>query len=266
MVIFLFSERKFEQQAISCIRSLNKVISDDIKIVYFTIGFNSAFHQKNLHKSYVDVNEDFQKFTYYKPDLSLRVMNMFPDEQYIYTDADVLFSPRFFIDKVINKDLNYPLASFGIYEYPNIFETTNGITVYFSERKLMDYFNVPVRTMRYVWACFFSFNSNCRDFIEEWSSMCSNKYIYKDRKSYFPFHDETSFNVCLWKRKSTKSLGYAFINTHLLEVVRNSENNINLRLDFNTGEMAENNKNILFYHGFNDQAEMNASLDYLLKL
>ena len=267
MVIFLLSDKNFEQQAIFCIRSLYKRISDDVKIVYFTIGFNSNFSGRNLYKHYIEFKPNFDKFTYYKPELALTLMDLFPNDYYIYTDSDILFSPRFSVDKVINPTLNYPLASYGIYEYPITYETIGGTTTYFSEAELMSYFNVPNRTMRYVWACFFSFNSFCRDFIEEWASMCNNGYIYKKRKSIFPFHDETSFNVCLWKRGANKSLDFAFVNTNELKMVKNAEMGGLMKLDLKTDAHSTNdNKNILFYHGFNIESEMNSSLNYLLTL
>jgi hypothetical protein len=66
-------------------------ITDDVKIVYFTIGFVSDFTAKNLIK--VSIPErDYPTFHYYKAELSLDVMDMFPDENYfVFTDTDVLF-------------------------------------------------------------------------------------------------------------------------------------------------------------------------------
>jgi len=267
MVVFLLSDKNFEQQATLCIKSLQMVMPVDVKIVYFTIGFNSDLVLKNLYKHYIDFNPKFDRFTYYKPDLSLMIMDMFPNDFYIYTDADILFSPRFSIEKVINPTLSYPLASFGMYEFPFTFDTFGGIRVYNVETDLMNYFNVPNRTMRYVWACFYSFNSFCKDFLEEWSSMCNNKYLYEKRRTLFPFHDETSFNVCLWKRAATNSLGFAFVNTNELEILKSTENGGKIQLDLNTDvHSTDSNTNILFYHGFNNLSEMSSSLDYLLTL
>ena len=63
----------------------------------------------------------------------------------------------------------------------------------------MKYFNVEKRSQRYVWSCFYSFNPNCREFFEEYTAMCKNKYLMDRRKDYFPYADETPFNICLWK-------------------------------------------------------------------
>ena len=50
MVLFLYSDKKYEHQAISCIKSLTHKITDDVKIVYYTVGFDSDFNFKNLYK------------------------------------------------------------------------------------------------------------------------------------------------------------------------------------------------------------------------
>jgi len=272
MVIYLFSDKAFEPQSILCIKSLYKRIPDDVKIVYFTIGFNSDFELKNLYKYYIDYNPNFDRFTYYKPDISLKVMSLFPNECYIYTDSDILFSSKFTIDNVINSTLSYPIGSFGPHEYPFTFDDVDGGRTYYNETLLMNYFNVSARSMRYVWACFFSFNPQCKDFMEEWSSMCNNRYLYDKRKFYFPFYDETSFNVCLWKRNATKSLGFAFVNTHRADMIIKCENSKDIKNEYGHNydklgadwEYINNSENIMFYHGFKDIEETSAAVNFLL--
>jgi hypothetical protein len=135
----------------------------------------------------------------------------------------------------------------------------------------MKYLNVPDRTQRYVFSCLFSFNENCRDFIEEWYSICCNKYLLDRKKKFFPFTDETPFNICLWKRGATKNLGYAFLNTHLLSTIKSIEEGItagnfvggiNDLLGLNW-EKVENTENTFFYHGIKDKDEMREASLYL---
>ena len=272
MVIYLFSDKAFEQQSILCIKSIYKRIPEDAKIVYFTIGFNSDFEMKNLYKYYVDYNPKFDKFTYYKPDLSLKVMSLFPNDFYIYSDSDILFSSKFSVDKVLNTSLPYPLASFGPHEYPFTFDDIGESRIYYNEVLLMNYFNVPERSMRYVWACLFSFNPQCKDFFEEWSSMVNNGYLFDRRKYYFPFYDETPFNICLWKRKADKSLGYAFLNTHRADMVIKCEKTHNIQNEYGHNydllgvdwEHIVDSENIIFYHGFKDEMETSTAVNFLL--
>jgi len=271
MVIFLYTNKVCEHQAISCIRSMEGKVTDDVKIVYFTIGFTSDFTAKNLIK--VPIPErDYPTFHYYKAELSLDVMDMFPDENYfVFTDTDVLFSRRLDFSKLKHEN-PYPLASYGPHEQVYIWENINGETVIYNEELLMKYLNVPQITSRYQWSCFYAFNRNCYEFFEEYASICMNKYLLKRRKHFFPFHDETPFNVCLWKRGVTGGFGYIFVNTHSPDTVKMVErevvkdkhlgNNIDVRgADW---EYVHDSNDIILYHGFKEQEQTEEALQFLL--
>lgn len=271
MILFLYTDKNCENQAIDCIRSLEPIVPDDMKIVYFTIGFVSTFSSKNLIKVPIPKREHANWF-YYKPELSLEVMDMFPDEtDFFYTDTDILFSPRMDFRKLTHTH-PYPLAVYGPHEYPYTFDYVDGQMVQYNEGALMKYLNVPERTLRYQWACFYAYNRLSQDFLEEWASVCNNKYILSRQKTYLPFPDETALNVCLWKRKATESLGFIFVNTHRPETVKLLEETtvINQRLGVlidNLGEdweyVHDSNK-ILFYHGFKGGENTQEALNYLL--
>ena len=136
----------------------------------------------------------------------------------------------------------------------------------------MEYFNVSKRTVSYQFSCFYVFNRNCYEFFEEYASMCNNEYLMKRRKYFFPFYDETPFNVCLWKRNAEHSLGYSFVNTHLLDTVKLIEENdikdsrLGKNLDQlgNDWEYIHDSKDVLFYHGFKEEEPTKEVLNYLL--
>lgn len=267
----MYSNKLCEHQAISCIRSMEKKLPDTAKIVYFTIGFISAFDTKNLIK--VPITErNYPTFHYYKAELSLNVMDMFPEEtDFIFTDTDILFSRRVDFSKLLHKH-PYPLAVFGPHEYPLIWERINGEMVIYNEERLKKYLNVPDRTLYYQWSCFYVFNRSCYDFFEEYTSLCKNEYLIKHRKDYYPFHDETAFNVCLWKRNAEHSLGHVFVNTHLLDVVKLVEENE--VKDFKPGTHIDelgtdwqyiyDSSQVILYHGFKEANHINETLNYLL--
>lgn len=273
MVLFLYTNKVCEFQAIACIKSMERNMPTDMKIVYFTIGFISSFERKNLIK--VPIPErDYPTFHYYKAELSLNVMDMFPEEtDFFFTDTDILFSPKIDFRKLVHKNL-YPLGTFGPHENPYIWERTNGQLEIFDERLLMNYLNVPDRTITYQWSCFYVFNRSCYPFFEEYTSLCKNKFLINRRKWYYPFHDETSFNVCLWKNNAKESLGYIFVNTHNINTVKRVEENImkGQRLGENLDEMGSDweyihdSSNVLFYHGFKEEGNMNETLNYLLSI
>jgi len=274
MIVFLYSDKKCEHQAISCIRSLTHKITEDVKIVYFTVGFDSEFQFKNLLKIRKELKPEYPSFYFYKADFSLEVMDLFPNENYLFTDTDVLFSKKFNFDKVKHSE-SYPIASFGPHEYPFIWKKFNNseATVIFDETALMKYMNVPKRSQRYVWSCLYSFNSSCRDFFEEYVSICKNKYLMDRRENYFPYADETAFNICLWKRGAVKNYGFGFVNTNLLSTVIQVENGAS-NLDFKNSvdafgyswEFVKDPNKVMIYHGFKEKEHMEETVNYLLKL
>lgn len=273
MVIFLYTNKVCEHQAISCIKSMEPHLTDDIKVVYFTIGFISKFNAKNLIK--VPIPErDYPSFHFYKAELSLDIMRMFPDEQdFIFTDTDVLFSRRMDFHKLTHTH-SYPLAVFGPHEQPYIWSRDadgSNFQIY-DEKLLMNYLNVKERTVRYQWSCFYVFNRNCQDFFEEYTSLCKNEYLVARRKWYFPFQDETSFNVCIWKRSGTQSLGHIFVNTHDINTVKLVEEShiSDKRLGKNIDEMGGDweyiydSSKVVLYHGFKEEISTKQVLNYLL--
>lgn len=273
MIVFLYTNKVCEHQAISCIRSMERKITDDVKIVYFTIGFVSNFTSKNLIK--VPIPErNYPTFHYYKAELSLDVMDMFPEENdFVFTDTDILFSKRLDFGKLKHTN-SYPLGTFGPHECPFIWEKINEQHVIYDEHELMKYLNVPQRTVRYQWSCFYTFNRSCYEFFEEYASLCKNEYLIKRRKYYFPFHDETAFNVCLWKRNAVESLGYIFVNTHLLNTVQLVEEHTVKSKQMGTNvdamgadwEYIHDSNDVILYHGFKDENQTKPVLDYLLSL
>lgn len=271
MVLFLYSDKNCEHQAISCLKSIERKVTDDVKIVYYTIGFTSFFTMKNLHTIKIDYKPQYPTFHYYKAELSLLTMALFPNEYYMFSDTDILYSRKFSFENM-KSNLSYPLASFGPHEYPFLWELVGDATVVYDEAKLMKYFNVQNRSQRYVWSCIYTFSEQSKDFFEEYTSMCNNKYLLDRRKEYYPMHDETSFNVCLWKRNANNNLGFAFLNTHIYESVRNVEESAikdkylgtNIDSRGNDWEYINDSEKIIGYHGFKEKESTEKTLQYLL--
>ncbi len=61
MVIFLYTNKVCEHQAITCIKSMKPHLTDDIKVVYFTIGFISSFETKNAQVKAAERNKEILK-------------------------------------------------------------------------------------------------------------------------------------------------------------------------------------------------------------
>jgi len=268
MTIILFSDKNYEAQAIECIKSFQSKIVDDVKVIYYTINFKSDVKLNNVTPHEYITNKNYYKLNFYKPDLCLLTTQLYADTHYIYIDIDFILSKKVNFDQ-LKHDEEYPLASYGPVEYPCIYEYVGGLV--YTESLLMKYFNVPQRTMRYVWNCFFVFNNKCIDFLEEWKSMCENEYLLKQKEKIFPSQDETPFNVCLWKRNATKNLGHAFLNTISVSKVKFIEENF-VR-DFSFGECLDCNNfdwetvhdsdHILGYHAFKNIDDMKECSTYM---
>lgn len=269
--MFLYSNKEYEHQAIGCIKSLKYKLNDDNKIVYYTIGFKSSYSAPNVTCIQLGF-KDYPRYHFYKSELSLLTMELFPNEtHFIFSDTDILFSKKFNFNK-LKHDYTYPLASFGPHEYPFIYEIINNETIIHDETRLMNYFNVSKRSMQYTWSCIYAFNRSCKDFLEEYTSMCQNKYLSSKNLYYYPFADETAFNICLWKRNATHNLGYAFLNTHNPESVKFVEehNLIDIHLGKNIDDLGADweyvgdSSNIICYHGFKFDYDINPTLEYLI--
>lgn len=273
MILILYSDKGCEHQAICCIKSLTNKLGDNDQIVYYTVGFKSDFNFKKLYKIQIPVNPTYPRFHYYKAELSLYTMDLFPNQEYAFTDTDVLFSSNFEFNKVSHSN-NYPLASYGPFEYPFMWWDGPGGKIIYDEKALMNYCNVQQRSQRYLWSCFYSFNESCRDFFEEYTSFCNNKYLLDRQAVYYPYADETSFNICLWKRGATNNLGFAFVNTHRLETVKkveeykvtNQHGGNNYDAFGSDWEYIHDSKDILLYHGFKEKDQMEEATNYILNL
>lgn len=271
MTIILYSDKKMEKNVELCLQSLKNKDLNNVRFVYYTIGFESSIDFKNLIKHKIETDPSKHNMWYYKPELCLKTIDLYTDDHYIYTDADLIFSRRFNFDLMRHNE-SYPLATYGPFANTCIWnwDSINGYRE-FTEHNLMKYFGVPEKTMRYVWACFKSFNNQCKDFFEEEISFIKNKYLLKNPVFYFPFGDETTLNVCLWKRNATKNLGFSMLNTNSSDHVKFIEENDVLNYNFGKNlsalgedwEYVHDSKNILFYHGFKDLNQMEESVKFI---
>ena len=64
MTIFLYSDKKYEQQSIACIKSLKLKIDDTIRIIYYTLGFKSEFTFNNLITQEYTPSREFYKLNF----------------------------------------------------------------------------------------------------------------------------------------------------------------------------------------------------------
>lgn len=267
MHFVLYSDKNYEFMVDSFIKS-TIYAKLELPILYYTIGFESSLEYPNLTKVYFEPIPDKINLNYYKPNI-LKDSLKYVDTA-CFMDSDIVVSKRFSREIFENKDLDYPLSCLGPEQYPYVFWTNGETSISYDDTNLRDYFNIGNRTMGYLWSCQISYNKNCEDFIDEWLSICDNKYLLNKGKilgdkEYFPFSDETAFNVTLWKRNINHHLGYRFLNTGKFETFEmvESSNDIQNRYFDNLYGLVEDSNLISFYHGFKDTEELNKVLDWM---
>lgn len=251
MKLILYSDKNYEYQVQNFLHSYDYA-NLNYDIVYFTIGFESNLSHKKLIKIRHPYIKKLPNLVLYTPSICLEALRIF-DDNFCYVDTDIVFSKRF---NQFNFDFttNHPICCKCPIEYPYTYHFDDqGVMVEKNELRLMNYFNVKERSMFYVLACFFSFNKNCKDFLEEWESICENKYLLKDLQYTMPFNDETAINVLFWKRDIQRNYGHKFMNTHkysTFDACENGQRILNYCFDDNIYEYCEDSNEIFFYHGY----------------
>ncbi len=265
MNIVLYSDIGYQQQVKNFIASLKYSGLEDCKIIYYTIEFESDIDDPRVIKVPLEKDLSGKKYEFYKPKVCLDALK-YGEGQFIYFDADIMLSKRF--KKLdIKNGFTYPIFCTGPIEYPHTFwQEPDGRRTIFNEKRLMDYLGVNERSMFYIMTCFFTYDKNCSDFLEEWQSFCENKYLLKEWYSWYAFTDETIANVLLWKRKATNNYGRGFINSHkfsTFKMCEENENIVNTLIDDNIYEQCEDSSKVYFYHATKVTEENEKILKYI---
>jgi autotransporter strand-loop-strand O-heptosyltransferase len=135
----------------------------------------------------------------------------------VYIDSDSIATHN--IDRIFELYKNEPfvMATEGIYDWmhvgtrggsmdPNDLSTT-------LEHPACELFNVNqyVR-QRYRTTNLFIAGQNSLNFIDEWIYMCSHPEVIKNPEWYAAYHEETLYNVLLWKYNLINGLPYLYMN------------------------------------------------------
>ncbi|MEN6294203.1 MAG: hypothetical protein ABFD07_19600 [Methanobacterium sp.] len=250
MNLVLYSDSNYEYQIKNFIDGLSYGGVKHFRLFYYNIGFRSSIQHPNVIRIPWERNTSLPRFEYYKPAICLDLLNYVKD-QIVFLDSDILLSKRF-----SSMPFSFGKECVGCctapMNYPNTYwEDARGRT-YFDEKKYMQYMGVSERSMDYIMTCFFTYDSQAADFLEEWKSFCENTYLLKKEQSFFPFKDETIANVLMWKRGFNFNYGRSFINTHKFSTFKLCEENDNIEnclIDNNPYEQCERSSMVRFYHG-----------------
>ena len=263
MDILIYSDEKYEYQVKYFLRSVKYAGLSNSRILYYNIGFNSSINQDNVINIPWEKSKVEKRFEFYKPGICLDALKY--SDRIAFFDTDIILSRRFSKLELIY-GLEHPIFCTGPIDYPNTYWADHTGKTEFNERKFMDYLGIENRTMNYIMTCFFTYDKNASDFIEEWKSFCENEYLLKNQQSYFPFPDETIANVLLWKRRCVVNYGRRFVNTHKFTTFKLCEESNNIKnqfIDENIYEQCEDSNTVYFYHGTKVNEETSKILDYI---
>ena len=287
MNIVILSDFGLEHQAKNFIESLILQKIKPKNLFYYTINFDSELDYDFLRKIKWELDSELPFFPFYKSAICLDSLKR-SEGVFYYFDTDVLISKRFKDFKPITGN-EYPILSFGPYQYPNRnWYYSDGREDVYNERKFQEFLNISERTMPYAYSCFFTYDIMCEDFFKEVDSWCRFKYFvptksleeqkiklnrpitYYDRRvlEIYPLMDETIFNVILWRRKATINYGHIFCNTANFQTVKEVEWDDTIKYkEFKLGyhESVRDSKNIIFYHGIKSNKEAKKILGYAKK-
>lgn len=259
MKFLLYSDKNYESMVEAFLISRKYTGAENIPVLFYSVGFKCDLDYPNLEKIEWDFNPDLPDMTYYKPDILIDGLNY--SDEICYMDSDIVLGKRFDKSILQNPDGDHPIASSGPQEFMWRWESIDGITYRYDEKKLMDYFGVAERSCAYLWASMISYNNNCMDFLLEWKSILLNPYLLMNKKEYFPMREETAYNVTLWKRKCEKYLDLVFFNTisydSFVDVETDSLQRKEMHRDYADDNMnpalyetLDDSNKVLFYHGF----------------
>ena len=185
-------------------------IHSKYKIIVFAINFNyeSKFHNV-IPIRYETKELKFVEKLFLKPNLIKKVLEIYPNDQFCFVDADIIPFPS--CDDIFEnfQDVNYPLFARHCHDHVFIHAAHPKYEANILKCLRSD---VSKRTSFYRQACVFLFNHKCFDFIENWVFLSKNIHILNNYKYYAPIHDETLANALLWKNEYNQFLGRVHID------------------------------------------------------
>lgn len=273
--LVIYSNQAYEHMVETFLASRAYAGADEHTVIFYMVGYDSEIEYPNLVKRRFDPVVERQNFQFYKPHVMLQSLEFEGD--LIYFDTDIMLGKRF-DPSLLQSVHGHPVACAGPLNFVYFWEQfPDGTNRQYDESMLKDYFGVQERTTHYLWTSMLGYNSGCRDFLQEWCSMVDNSYFHRDGMSryYFPFGDETAFNVLMWKRRCETYLPRFFVNTTVFETLMRveSDNSYNYYQD-NTPENHTPVKEIYercddanivqFYHGIKESRELFKTVCWML--
>lgn len=278
--IVLYCDQGMHELALDTIASFNRV-ADDFVFHYFTIDFKPTVDQANCVVYPIEyILAPHPQFI--KPYIFLEALKHI--NEFIYVDCDLIASKSFdYSDYVKDIQGGYPYCPRlheTAWQRPNYFWSHNNKRFSVNEDPMMEYLNVRHRTQPWVTTLMVGVNSECTEFIQEWSDVMLTEKLWTAPaefntiphgfKYYFCMPDESVLNVLFWKSRITDYYRTgAVLEPKKLESFVELESNrvINKRIEAEN-ELTDclDSSKVYVYHQLKDLEFRNKIMETFLKL
>lgn len=272
MNFVIYSNKEYEKYTEAFLLSRRYSNNDDIRVLYYTIDFDSSLDYPNLEKIRWNINPKYPKLNYYKPEIIIDALSRY--DNVCYMDTDILLGKRFNVNSIINESFVHPICCRGPLEYVWKWKVIDGETVRMEIENLMKYLNITERTSGYMWTSMISCNKSNLDFLNEWKQLIEDEQLMNDEDFYFPFQDETAFNALFWKNNYNHTFDLIFFNTGKYESFLKVETEESFSKDVreyhelytknnDIYETCNNSSKVQFYHGVKEWREIEKILSFM---
>jgi hypothetical protein len=236
--IILHCTENYLQNSLNLVKSLN-LYHNNLDFYLYTLNFNHDSNISNLttvpiggvdienNMSFIgnknDVtNKNMFKSVFFKSKVVLHTIEELKLDQAIYIDFDILPTGEISeLFEFIGQVDDYPLIQQSLFEFPinygrgNPFHKGGFDETNILEYPLMNKHHVPTKNRtHYSVTSVMIYNKSCRQFLKEydWMNEIAISMDLEDIKYFYPFSDETTMNVLLWKYKYNKRLPFMQMN------------------------------------------------------
>jgi hypothetical protein len=236
--IILHCTENYLQNSLNLIRSLN-LFHDNLEFYLYTLNFkyvtqisnvNVIFIERddikndiNFIGNYNDVNnKNMFKSVFFKSKVVLHTLEELKLNHAIYIDSDMLPTGEVtHLFGFLNQVTDYPLIQQSLFEYQINYNRGNPFhNGGFDETNILEYplmtkHHVPViNRTHYSVTSIMIYNRNCLQFLREydWMNEMALDMSIDDLKYFYPFSDETTMNVLLWKYNFRNRLPFLQMN------------------------------------------------------
>ena len=259
------SLRLFHENLMFYLYTVNFSYTTDSKDIY-SIPFNFEGIENNM--SFVGnkndtTNKNMFKSVFLKSKIVLHTLENMKVSEAIYIDSDMIPTGEITsLFEFLGKIDDYPLIQQSVYEYQinhgrgNPFHKGGFDETNILEYPLMNFHHVPMKNRtHYSVSSVMLYNQNCKQFFREydWVNNMAYDMDLEDIRYYYPFSDETTINVLLWKYGFRKRIQRSQMNIDELSNIKEYyESNYDQEKEI-TGYVRVPSKldrnKILFFHG-----------------